>query len=47
MNIATFIQNHKELNELPFLIVFRTMQILNNMGMLKTIDDTENVETTQ
>jgi hypothetical protein len=46
MNIATFIQNHKELSELPFLIVFRTMQILKNMGMLK-IEDNTDVETTQ
>ena len=35
MNLAKFIQNHKELNELPFLIVFRTLSILQNMGMLK------------
>lgn len=46
MNIATFIQNHKELNELPFLIVFRTMSILKSMGMLK-FEDNADVETTQ
>ena len=41
MNIATFIQNHKELNELPFLIVFRTLSILKEMNMLKTEDKTD------
>ena len=45
MNIAKFIQNHKELSELPFLIVFRTMCILRDMNMLKTEDNTD-VETT-
>lgn len=44
MNIATFIQNHKELSELPFLIVFRTMQILNNMGVLKFPKESSDVE---
>ena len=34
MNIAKFIQNHQELNELPFLIVFRTMVILRDLGVL-------------
>lgn len=41
MDIAKFIQNHKELSELPFLIVFRTMQILKSMGMLKCEDNTD------
>ena len=41
MNIATFIQNHKELNELPFLIVFRTLSILKEMNMLKIEDKTD------
>ena len=44
MNIAKFIQSHKELNELPFLIVFRTMSILKSMGMLK-FEDNADVET--
>ena len=43
MDLAKFIQNHKELNELPFLIVFRTMSILKSMGMLK-IEDNADVE---
>lgn len=46
MNIAKFIQSHKELSELPFLIVFRTMSILKSMGMLK-IEDNTDVEATQ
>ena len=46
MNIVKFIKNHRELNELPFLIVFRTMQILKSMGMLK-IEDNTDVETTK
>ena len=47
MNIAKFIQSHKELNELPFLIVFRTMSILKSMGMLKFTEGEKDVETTQ
>ena len=46
MNIAKFIQNHTELNELPFLIVFRTMCILRDMNMLKNAEDEKDVETT-
>lgn len=44
MNIAKFIQSHKELNELPFLIVFRTLSILKEMNMLK-FEDNADVET--
>ena len=47
MNIARFIQDHKELNELPFLIVFRTMFILREMNMLKITEEVADVETTQ
>ena len=45
MNIAKFIQSHKELNELPFLIVFRTLSILKEMNMLK-FEDNADVEAT-
>jgi hypothetical protein len=38
MDIEKFIQNHKELSELPFLIVFRTIQILNEKGLIKATD---------
>lgn len=34
MNIFDFIKNHKEFDELPFLIVFRTIQILQSKGLL-------------
>lgn len=47
MNIAKFIQNHKELSELPFLIVFRTLSILKEMNMLKITGEVADVETTQ
>ena len=46
MNIVTFIQNHKELSELPFLIVFRTLSILKEMNMLKISEGEKNVEKT-
>lgn len=39
MNITQFIKSHKELNELPFLVVFRTMQVLREKGMLNGFDD--------
>ena len=44
MDLAKFIQNHKELNELPFLIVFRTLSILKEMKMLKFAEDNTDVE---
>jgi hypothetical protein len=47
MNIAKFIQNHKELSELPFLIVFRTISILKEMNMLKIAGEKADVERTQ
>lgn len=43
MNITQFIKAHKELNELPFLVVFRTMQVLRERGMLKGFDDVDRV----
>ena len=43
MNITQFIKSHKELNELPFLIVFRVMQVLREKGMLKGFDDVDRV----
>lgn len=44
MNISKFIMNHKELKELPFLIVFRTMHVLSEMGMLHFADGDTDVE---
>ena len=42
MNITQFIKSHKELNELPFLVVFRTIQVLREKGMLTDLDKKEN-----
>ena len=38
MNITEFIKSNKDLNELPFLIVFRTVQVLLEKGMLKELN---------
>lgn len=43
MNITELIKSHKELNELPFLIVFRTIQVLREKGMLKGFDDVDRI----
>lgn len=43
MNITQFIKSQKELKELPFLVVFRTIQILRKKGMLKEFDDVDRV----
>ena len=47
MNITQFIKSHEELNELPFLVVFRTMQVLRGMGILKGIDGDTDVDRVQ
>ena len=44
MNITQFIKSHKELNELPFLVVFRTIQVLREKGMLKGFDGDADVD---
>jgi hypothetical protein len=44
MNITQFIKSHKELNELPFLVVFRVMKVLREKGMLKGFDDVDRVQ---
>lgn len=46
MRIVKLIQSHKELNELPFLVVYKTICVLQKMGMLKFKEE-ENVEKTQ
>ena len=43
MNITQFIKSHKELNELPFLVVFRTIHVLREMKLLKGFDDVDRV----
>lgn len=42
-NITELIKSHKELNELPFLVVFRTIQVLREMKMLKGFDDVDRI----
>lgn len=44
MNITEFIKSTKELDELPFLVVFRTIQVLREKGMLKSFDDVDRVQ---
>ena len=44
MNITQFIKSHEELNELPFLVVFRTMQVLREKGLLKEFNDVDRVQ---
>lgn len=34
MNITKFIRNHKELNNMPFMVVFTTIWFLQKQGML-------------
>ncbi len=43
MNITQFIKSHEELNDLPFLVVFRTIQVLREMGIIKGFDDVDRV----
>lgn len=43
MNITQFIKSHEELNELPFLVVFRTMQVLREKGLLKGFEDVDRI----
>lgn len=43
MNITQLIKSHKELNELPFLVVFRAIQVLRELGMMKEFDDVDRV----
>ena len=42
-NITQFIKSIKELNELPFLVVFRTIQVLNEKGILKGFEDVDRI----
>ena len=43
MNITQFIKSHKELNELPFLVVFSVIQVLREMRMIKGFGDVDRV----
>ena len=44
MNITEFIKSNKELNELPFLVVFRVIQVLSEKGMMKGFDDVDRIQ---
>ena len=46
MRIVKLIQSHKELSELPFLVVYKTICVLQKLQMLKFKEE-ENVETAQ
>ena len=41
MKLTTLIENHTELKELPFLIVFRTLLVLKDNGLLNIEVDTD------
>lgn len=43
MNITQFIKSHKELNDLPFLVVFRVLSVLREKGMLKEFENVDRV----
>lgn len=43
-NITKLINSTKELNELPFIVVFRVIQILQEKKMLKGLDDVDRVQ---
>ena len=44
LNITEFIKSHKELNELPFLIVFRTIQVLKEKGIIEKLENDADVD---
>ena len=44
MDLVRFIATHKELKELPFLVVFKTMLELKKMGVLKIAEDKTDVD---
>ena len=47
MDLVRFIATHKELNELPFLVVFKTMLELKKMGVLRFKEGDADVEIPQ
>lgn len=44
MNITQFIKSNKDLKDLPFLVVFRTIQVLRENGMLRLAEEKKNVD---
>ena len=47
MNITQLIKSNRQLNELPFLVVFRTIQVLKESGLLVTFETKKDVDTIQ
>ena len=41
MSIEKFIKSHRELAELPFLVVFRTILFLKQKGMISMFGDSD------
>lgn len=41
MNITEFIKSQKDLRDLPFLVVFRTIQVLREKGYLIELEDND------
>ena len=41
MNITNFIKSHKELSDLPFIVVFRVLSVLREKRLLKGFDDVD------
>ena len=44
MNITKLIKSHRELSELPFLVVFRTIQVLRDKGLMKCFEDVDRIQ---
>jgi hypothetical protein len=47
MNITKLIKSNEELKDLPFLVVFRTIQVLREKGLMRDFDEGENVDRIQ
>ena len=44
MNITQLIKKYEELNDLPFLVVFRTIQVLREKGIIDlNLEDKDDV----
>lgn len=44
MNITELINSTKELNDLPFLVVFRTIQVLREQGWLIDLNNVDRIQ---
>lgn len=43
MDITKLIKTNKELSELPFIAVFRTIEILKENGLLRSFEDVDRI----